>query len=1017
MSGNPFVNGQAVNYDAPDPLTFSSLWVDVAPTKNDDDTMKPVPSDNNHIYFVDADGKKVAHGLTAGNLVTYRLVSGSPVIGGLTSGRTYRVAAARDNWITLKNNDVVTVSVRYQRLSGGGATVIRDSGSWLTDGFGTNSLLSISSSGTHDGTAYVLTGVTATQLTIQAVGATFQATRVYGSMTFTHVGSGDGDRDTITRGDGRNWGDDGFAKDQQIVVSGAGANSGTFVVHAVSGTVLTITTHPFTTGTSATATVDRAPVAGTFDQPVLSLTPNKGGVVDSNGDRVASPTNLAAAQAVHEIVRAPYAAIGGLTDATTYYVRDLTVGSSTSSFRLAAASGGAALALSTIHLASAAVHWLRPVADLSATSEVSRESLRIDITTGTTTGSRLVGPGGVPLATTLLSAGGDGTTTATSAGSGGAAVSYGTNKAVIVAEPSVAASVAATLLDATGHAVSISTNAALRLAASSRNSTGAAIGLAYTDSSIQAWTVNEASVAAGAQIVADDVSLSATTTTTATGSNNAKAGAGIAVANAESGTILVDYATTATVGAGASVVASDTVDVEASSSTNAQQDSVASGLGFGADGRSDAIAKVGESGVTDKQGATTQVEIGAGATVTARSVALRALVPEMTVKATSKSYGAGFYSEGVDEATVEITSNAKVLLDAGAIVTGLEGVDLQATYESVDTNADSFARSTGLFGYVHAVATNDTNLASSVSGASGALVTAGARDASDTNLHHPSSTTTGATNLAFYVELTNHVDAARTWSATADGHVSKRSLAGGSGSESAGPFLETPISVPFSSDLVLLAGAPPVLHVDGGENGAASIAEAVGITVNDGAGRTQLTSGAIQSASIVVNDIANPGVGDVVFRAPAGTISGSGGTWTFPATLREVRIVNESDKPLILNDIRVVASRGPIVWLDPTATDSITFCIQAHATGTLVDVRNLGAGSVTVNGTIDNPLGTTSIVNTGGSILSSDVRGHVHLGSLDGTTAQPLLPHPDERPLARRGQRRRAPPSARPPPA
>src|SRR6185503_4804360 len=154
----------------------------------------------------------------------------------------------------------------------------------------------------------------------------------------------------------------------------------------------------------------------------------------------------------------------------------------------------------------------------------------------------------------------------------------------------------------------------------------------------------------GSRIVADDFSMTATTSTIANGSNSAKASGGIGLANAEAGSILIDYVTKATVKQNADVFATNTVLIKVSSSTNAIQESVADGRGFGADGASDANAWVGESTVANKVGAKSQVELESGASVTGRTLAFRALVTELYLRENSRSYGSGFYSEGRDDA-------------------------------------------------------------------------------------------------------------------------------------------------------------------------------------------------------------------------------------------------------------------------------------------------------------------------------------------------------------------------------
>jgi len=214
------------------------------------------------------------------------------------------------------------------------------------------------------------------------------------------------------------------------------------------------------------------------------------------------------------------------------------------------------------------------------------------------------------------------------------------------------------------------------------------------------------------------------------------------VAIADDATVNVDYKTLATIKSGADILTHGTLALGARTATNADSNAYASGLGFGADGHGHANSQVGNNG----NGAYTTATIEGTAGVIANAVAATSdigavqvgnggagtyIVPGLRVYGHSEAYGAGFYSEGIDNANAESTTNTDVVIGASADVKGLEGVDLRTHIAGVDTNADSFARSTGLFGYVSATATNNTYLNTKVDGAAGALITAGPRSAGD----------------------------------------------------------------------------------------------------------------------------------------------------------------------------------------------------------------------------------------------------------------------------------------------
>jgi hypothetical protein len=174
----------------------------------------------------------------------------------------------------------------------------------------------------------------------------------------------------------------------------------------------------------------------------------------------------------------------------------------------------------------------------------------------------------------------------------------------------------------------------------------------------------------------------------------------------------------------------------------------------------------------------------------------------------------------------------EVNLRGSGAVTGYEGVDFITRFEGVTTVADSFARATGLFGFVSADSVNKTYLDSTILGEAGAVVTAGPRDPNDPAL----ADVAGYDHLAFYVSTENG-----SISVTAPTDTSLRSLAV-DGSDSPVTVDSRTPNVAFSSDVVILSGRNPELLVDV----SGQIVKAVNISVNDIAGGSATrTSGTI----------------------------------------------------------------------------------------------------------------------------------------------------------------------------
>ena len=979
--GHGFSNGDAVTYHAPPASTFSNAQVDTDFSTSDGHLTLPDVPGNDNVIFIDGDGNLVAAPFNDGDLVIYdaHTDDGSTVvpIGGLSQGVLYRVVKTTDifgrQMIQFKRGKFLdNLNVQFNRDNG---TVTRTSGSWIDDGFGAGQTIIIDDS-INDGT-YTVSSVSLDErtLTIASPG-TLTGTSVSGTFTFT-PGSGS-NPDTITRSSG-NF--SGVSFGGSVTITGAGGNSGTYSVVSLSTTTLSVPHGSLSSATTGGVTIDRT--GGTtadFDSPIIALTPQK----NPAPPQPSGPPNPNPGNTVHTLLkpgdRPIKIASGGstsrLVDGRTYYVRNV-VGNT---FQLSEGPSSAILTFDSSGLNAGTFHGLSKTVDIDASS--GDQALRIDVSGSLPAGThQLTGPGGVPL-NVISPPVGDGVTSAVSTGSGGGLVGIGANTANVTENPEVEAHIDAALI--TAGSVSVSSNSHTNITTSSKNTSGGLVGYGHADSTIDSYNRNEAWINDGSRVIATgNVTISATSSNKIFGSVRATGGGGIGVANAEDSTVNLDYKTTARVHDNADVLAGGHFSLSARTATDATANGYASGLGFGADGHSNGDAFVGKAG----NGATTEVSFGDNSSVIANSVAASSIVGAVDtgdyvvsglhVNGHSESYGAGLYSEGIDEAHAETSADNNVLISAHAQITGLEGVDLKTRYEDVHTFADSFARSTGLFGYVSADATNNTDLRSKVDGADDAQVTAGPRDNAGP-LAHPSDT--GYNHLAFLIDQTN--EGFPPSSAGANGHVSRRSLAAGSGDEH-GHNQDVKPEIHFSSDVLILSGRTPQLFIDTGGN----ITLAVEASVKDGG--VDKTSGHINDSTIFVNDIINPGPGDVLFRSDKITGGGVGSTWDFRDTLQQVRIFNQSNKALKINNIQVY--RGDVKPTVDLAAPTVTleFKIKRSVAPTLVDIQNSDTPNILINGLIDNPIGTTSIKGAGGEIRSTGSRGSFHTDF--GTSRQSLI--------------------------
>lgn len=172
-------------------------------------------------------------------------------------------------------------------------------------------------------------------------------------------------------------------------------------------------------------------------------------------------------------------------------------------------------------------------------------------------------------------------------------------------------------------------------------------------------------------------------------------------------------------------------------------------------------------------------------------------------------------------------------------------------------------------------------------------------------------------------------------------------------------------SIAWNSDVVLLCGSSTELAID--ENGNIVVASNVTATVT--------------ADTITVADIANSGQCNVLFEATV--ISGSGGSWDCRNGSGEVTITNMSDRDLVVNDIDVTsATAQPVVELD-AASVALTFDITRSVASSAIEIENSGDSDLILAGLIENPVGTTTITNALGNILSNGTEAIVRTSALE----------------------------------
>lgn len=167
-------------------------------------------------------------------------------------------AAVRDRLpLAAKSKTLVRMTgnpnVTFLEVGATGDTITRSAGSFVTDGFAVNDLITVSGSGSNNFTGALITAVTATVLTLDTQDLVNEGpvgnVTITGTprLVFAEVGA---TGDTITRSRG-SWLDDGFRVGDKLTVSGTASNNitGAAGITAVTATVLTLDTDDLTAET------------------------------------------------------------------------------------------------------------------------------------------------------------------------------------------------------------------------------------------------------------------------------------------------------------------------------------------------------------------------------------------------------------------------------------------------------------------------------------------------------------------------------------------------------------------------------------------------------------------------------------------------------------------------------------------------------------------------------------------------------------------------------------------------
>ena len=458
--------------------------------------------------------------------------------------------------------------------------------------------------------------------------------------------------------------------------------------------------------------------------------------------------------AVHQIRLASNA----LVDGGAYYV--VWRAPDGSSFAISETPGGPVIALDAT--GRRGTHHFGVVeVDLLDVTGAGLQALYVDITGDANGTGRLLDASGMPLSG-ISPPPGDGKSGASASGGNGGGLAFAFPSATLSGTPQVDAAIHAAVVNA-GTSVTMEAISAFSVTARADSAGGGVLDAAKASASADfGRSPTTATVTGGTTIIAvDDIIITGRTDHEVL--VNARSVGGGAI----SGKVAFTHAwlhndLVVAIGAGAVLEAGRNIDVSVDSKTTVKTTTETEvwGVGVGADSddtNGDRGVKVGTS---TSDPAKRSVTVGAGATITGRTVSLEAVVNRLDANAKSSAKAINPVFFGVASAfarsKVDVWSDATVQIAGGTtrtIITGSEGVDLIARHNTtgVPITRDSQRLAVALIFPQQSVAEGADFVTSTVDTDPGVTIVAGARPTTGS----PLTASAAGLNVALYVDTRN----------------------------------------------------------------------------------------------------------------------------------------------------------------------------------------------------------------------------------------------------------------------
>ena len=689
---------------------------------------------------------------------------------------------------------------------------------------------------------------------------------------------------------------------------------------------------------------------------------------------------------VHTFAVASAAPIGGLTDGNDYYV----VNASGSSFQLSTTSGGSAISI--FNQGGGGKFSIEGI-DLTGNGSGAQE-LVIPITDGSGT-QQLVGIGGPAFA----AAAGDGIVSASATGGGGGVISVSDANSFASVDPTVETTIGGNASLTAGNNISVTTHGFAFTKAVSSNDSGGLISVNSANSNAAAHVANTLDIDSGATLDALGTIFGGGNVTVSANSHLqpvtiASSGSGGLFAGGSGGTFAAaDYTTKTNMNG--TIIASNNASVEAHTSIDGATATITADVGgLGVDASTNALICIGsnsgechnaESAHND---GVNEVDIQGSGSVTGNQISINALIDHLDATLSTRTHATALGAGSEADGTIDVSGQSQVRLESSSSLTGNVLTSLDAEYQDINLHSTADASCSCLGGETDSTSTINDTADARVSGLAGSHIE-----------------TSGLNVIANQDVTFFHTDCPNSGGFLDFGN-------GGDCNSSPGMTR----SIYWESSVVLLASPNPELTVDS----SGRITRLVNVTVHDCnggscSGPLSLGQTIASGDTIAVDDILNNQSAQVLFEAnnlgsvdgqgtPAGNIWGASGLFQLQHTWDFVKLLNSSDRALLVHAIDVVnLGAGAVVTVDvqhipgPTGETSQTetapgttfeFDIQHTFPPTLVQIEGLQPGAVststiTLDGTITNPIGTTQIENERGSILNGpDNPGHYVLTNI-----------------------------------